>query len=164
MEGKVLGILACPACGRRKVVKPIKRGAKFRCGNCGSKVPLVLMRATGIDREGLSIEAAQRQTLAGLMRYAEHKGFKPGWWARKFKILFGSYPRGLTVESAPMTAELRLWVRKQGQVWAREKRKAQQTLFTDSPTVARQSPPTEVDQDGHIPGTLLTPDDLDVRL
>src|ERR1700686_4074845 len=157
-----MGLILCVTCGKQKTIKPIKRGAKFKCGNCGCRSPLVLARGRGTDRDGVSLEEAKRQTFAGLLRYAELKQFKPGWAARKFKLLWGFYPRGIIVDPAPMIPALHLWVKKQGREWAKAKRKAQQTLFTGSLTAALQSPPIEVDQDGHIPGTLLTPDDLDV--
>jgi hypothetical protein len=124
-----MGVVACPCCGRRKAVKPIPRGARFRCTSCGCRDPLILMRDKGTDRSGVGVDEAMRQTLAGLMRIAEYRGFKPGWAFFKFKRLFGRDPPQIDVKSEPAIAELRLWVKKQARIWAKAKR------MTESPAL-----------------------------
>lgn len=121
MGGKPLGLLCCPCCGRQKPVKPIKRGAKFKCVNCGCRSPLVLMRGNGTERPGLDLQEAMRSTLAGLLRHAEFKGFKPGFAAVKFRELFGMWPK-IKTEPEPAAAALLLWVKRQNRAYAKARR------------------------------------------
>ena len=151
-----MGLLVCVTCGRQTWLKPIKRGAKFKCGNCGCKIVLVLPRAKGADRPGASPSEAMRQTLAGLKRIAEHRGFKPGWVFFKFKTLFSRNPDGIEAEPEPATAELRLWIKRQAREWAKAKK------ATEPPPLFDQEPESpEIGPDGFIPGTLMTPEDFE---
>ena len=116
-----MGTVICPGCNKHKTIKPIKRGARFRC-SCGCRESFILMRAKVSDREGMPPDEAKRASLAGLRRYGDHKGFKPGWAACKFRVLWGHWPNGIEVEPAPCPVGLLAWIKRQGKAWAKEKR------------------------------------------
>jgi hypothetical protein len=113
--------ICCPGCGNRKIIKPVKRGSRFKC-SCGCREVLILVRKKGTDRAGVDAETARRQSLAGLKRHAEIKRFKPGWVAFKYRTLWGVFPDGIEAEAAPMLPELHLWVKKQGSAFAKAKK------------------------------------------
>ena len=152
-----MGIVCCPACGHQKPVKPIPRGARFRCGNCGCREILILTRGKGTEKPGVPLQEAMRQTLAGLMRIADYRGFKPGWVYHKFRSIFGTAPKGVKTEAEPATAELRLWIKRQARAWAKAKR------ATERPITFTDPEPLEAGPDGFVAGTLLRPEDFDVR-
>lgn len=131
-----MGLVACPGCGNRKAVKPIKRGSRFKC-SCGCLAVLILVRAKGSDRKGVDRVEARRQTLAGLKKHAELRGFKPGWIAHKFRTLWGEWPNGIETDPEPMLAELRLWIKKEARLWAKTRKASEgaagQTLTSELP-------------------------------
>src|ERR1700733_8592468 len=102
-----MGLIICCCCGKQKPVKPIKRGARFRCATCGNGGILVLTRGKGMEKPGVPLQEAMRQTLAGLLKIAEYRGFKPGFVFFKFRTLFGVSPQGIEAQPEPATAELR---------------------------------------------------------
>jgi hypothetical protein len=159
-----MGLIQCGCCGRQRDLKPIPR-KKFKCSNCGCRSPRIIRRVkvwmTFGDIPGLPIEEARRRTYAGLLWFAAQKHFKSGWPLMKYKTLFGVFPpRGLTPDPEPMSAGLSHWLDKQNAVYAQALRKKERALL------AAVAPPLPVglDVNGFIPGTLCTPEDLDVRL
>lgn len=156
-----MGTLNCPACGHQKPMKPIKRGARFRCSNCGCREILILMRGRGTEKPGVSVQEAMRQTLAGLMRIAEYRGFKPGWIFHKFRALFGVSPKGVEARPEPATAELRLWIKRQARAWAKAKRATEAPISLEPPDDLAAM--LQIGDDGFVTGTLMRADDLDVR-
>jgi hypothetical protein len=120
-----MGLILCIACGHQRGMSPIPR-KEFICGKCGCRHPRLIRREklpdmiVGGDREGIEPELAQHQAFAGLKRYAEHRGYKPGWASMKFKELFNRWPNGESrEEAAPAGHELLAWIRRQNAAYAR---------------------------------------------
>lgn len=159
-----MGLIQCPSCGKQRDLKPIPR-KKFICSNCGCRSPRIIRRVkvwmTFGDIPGVTVEEARRRTYAGLLWFAAQKGFKQGWPGMKFKTLFGKFPpRDLQPEPEPMSSGLSHWLEKQNAVYAQGLRKKERIAL------AAAAPPLPIvpDVNGFIPGTLCTPEDLDVRL
>jgi hypothetical protein len=78
----------------------------------------------GGNKDGIEADKARHETFAGLKKYAEHRGYKPGWASMKFKELFGRWPNGESVEAAaPAPHELLVWIRRQNAAYAAKRRK-----------------------------------------
>jgi hypothetical protein len=121
-----LGLIICLSCGRQRLVSPIKKKNYF-CSNCEARHPRLVRREIALvvwaDREGVEPELARHQTFAGLKKYAEYRGYKPGWASMKFKELFGRWPNGESNEAAaPAAHELLGWIRRQNAAYGRRMR------------------------------------------
>jgi hypothetical protein len=120
-------LIICACCGRQRNVEKRKRGT-YKCNNCGAKAARVIIRikhwmmVENID--GIDGKLARHATMARLKYYAEMKGYKPGWASFKFKMLFGCWPNGESVEEPQVpTTDLMKWMWKQAAEYSRLMRK-----------------------------------------
>jgi superfamily II DNA or RNA helicase len=115
----------CPQCQQIIVVPP--------CANCGwepqrrgrdvdvaeGELGLVV----GGRARGVEYDPATKQEWHSMLRHiAEHRGYKPGWAAHKYKEKFGSFPSwGSTPQPITPTPEVARWVRSRNIAWAKRR-------------------------------------------
>ena len=150
-----MALIICCCCGRQRNVATVNKG-KLRCSNCGASAARVIRRIrvwmNTADNDGVSPETARHATYARLKYYAEEKGYKPGWVGMKFKMLFGCWPNGESVEEAQAPTEhLMKWFWKQASEYSKQMRKRE---FAAQPS----SKPPEKESE------LMRPEDWEVDL
>jgi hypothetical protein len=139
-----VGLIICPTCDHQRELKPLKR-AKFKCSNCGCRAPRLVRRTKHWmrmgDHQGFPLAEAQRRTYAGLLWFAQSRGYKIGWASVKYRVLFGDWPaHTLIVDIEPPSAELIKWMTKQQQEYARMQRKKERAELL-TPSFARAQSP-----------------------
>ena len=164
-----MGLLVCISCGRQRIVKPIKKSARYFCNSCGAKQIRIIrsQRHAGLiswtDKEGVSEYEAKHQTYAGLRRHAESRGYKNpnGWCAHKFRQIFGRWPNGEASEqSAPAAPSLLWWVRKQNAAYRKQKRAEEQLRLAD---VGNRLPVRDGSDVNRFASPLMSNDDWSVK-
>jgi DNA-directed RNA polymerase subunit RPC12/RpoP len=113
--------LICVSCHHHAEIKPLKKDARLRCKECGSRVARTTrvvksnMLNGGVTEPG----AARVLTYAGLLSIAEQRGYKPGWAAMKWKIIFGDWPPDDRPPVQNPSQELMWWIRQQNIAYAK---------------------------------------------
>ena len=110
-------------------------------------------------------EDAKIATFAGLLSIASHRGYKRGWAAVKWRIIYGKWPDGLDPSPDNPSPELAWWIGKQNAAYAKTKRESEVMINAGS---AKAEPdnaqPQSYEAGAVIPGTLMTVEDLEVDL
>lgn len=101
--------LECPSCGFK--TKPVVDVVVEK----GELIPLSRSKKTKKDL------FEEPETYAGLLWWANYKGYSRGWAFHKFRELFKHDPTGLKVEPAPPDRELSKWIRSRQIAWAKSK-------------------------------------------
>jgi len=73
------------------------------------------------------------EAYAGLLWYAQSKGYKRGWAGNKFRDLFGKWPDGLWPQPKEPEMGLVKWIRSQQIRWANSMRNSANTISSRSP-------------------------------
>mgnify|MGYP001577102366 FL=1 len=126
-------------------------------------------------------EDARISTFAGLLSIANHRGYKRGWAAVKWRMIYGKWPDGLDPPPDNPSPELAWWIGKQNAAYAKTKRESE--VMPSAPqSVDRmngeevmlnagraQAEPDNVRPQSYeagavISGTLMTVEDLEVDL
>lgn len=111
----------CPKCS---YLKPPRVSL---CPNCGFKAEAVstLEPAKGDLAELKRVKHQQpvpgtkQEIFSGLLHLAQRRGYRPGWAANKFRVIFNVWPRGLSEAAQVPSVALEAWVLKEAQNWAR---------------------------------------------
>lgn len=170
-----MGLIVCFVCQRQRQVKPIKRNAVYRCGNCGRTDVLLIRRRQKLwenwnDRDGLTVEIAPYQVYAELKQYCENKRYKNGWVGNKFKSIFGRWPNGEA--SAPgciPSPAILQWIRAGNKSFAKRKREEEASARAQTPTVRLVNMGGRILVGGNnnsgavVSESLMTEEDWDVR-
>lgn len=69
-------------------------------------------------------EEARVLTYGALISIAAHRGYKKGWAAMKYKLMYGVWPNFEASANNP-SGELTWWIRKQGKEYAKAKRESE---------------------------------------
>lgn len=118
-------LVICQACYYRRDVQKLKRG-KLVCSNCGSHAARRVIKTKIWMLEKvvlLNPTAARERTYGGLLWWARHKGYKDGWAAIKFRLIFGEWPKYTEAVIIVTSSELIRWIDKQNEIYKRMMRK-----------------------------------------
>jgi len=92
-----------------------------------------------------------RETYAGLLWIAQHKGYKWGWVCHKFRAIFGKWPRPQSkVDPVEPKLELREWLGIINSRYRAQKKREEERVQA-------------LKEAGMLP-SFMTPEDWDVRL
>lgn len=117
-----IGAKECPSC---KLMKP---AGMVTCSHCGFKVerqnkvehrPGNLVALDG-KKDKFTLEQ-KRAFYAGLLWYAESKGYQKGWVAHKYQEKFGAWPRLGDVEPCHPEATVLNWLKSRQIAYAKRK-------------------------------------------
>lgn len=104
--------LECPSCGFK--TKPVSDVVVEK----GELVPLSRQKKNG---QGDLFQ--EPETYAGLLWWANYKGYQRGYAYHKFVEIFGHPPTGLNVTPSPPDMRLSKWIRSRQIAWAHSKRR-----------------------------------------
>ncbi len=158
--------LICVACHHHAELKA-KIGAKLICSQCGSRASrrTRVLKMSMLNGGRTPAEDARISTFAGLLSIANHRGYKRGWAAVKWRIIYGKWPDGLDPSPDNPSPELAWWIGKQNAAYAKTKRESEVMINAGS---AKAEPdnvrPQSYEAGAVIPGTLMTQADLEVDL
>jgi len=112
----------CPKCSALWIM-----GSNI-CYSCGYEKPLrgivsVPGQLKELFTDGADKTENNQQFYSELLYYARMRSFKDGWAAHKYKEKFGVFPRGLRVETMPLTQKTVSWIRSRNIAWSKAKNK-----------------------------------------
>jgi len=125
----------CYCCGRQRAVERIKKGTRLICRNCGARGPRVINRRhvkwwmdVG-ERDGDDADEARHRLMGWLRWWAEHKRYKPGWAAVRFREMFGRRPNGeAKSEPTPPGPGLMDRIKRDNAAYAKQMRAAEKLI------------------------------------
>lgn len=114
---KPAGVGLCPNCGHQP--KPPKNGRFEDDGELVEIDPAKAKRAVAKANGVADWTMGQKQTFfSELITFAEERGFKPGWAARKYKDRMGVWPNQLIKEPAAyVSGPTRKWLNEEYRRW-----------------------------------------------
>lgn len=112
--------VVCCSCHHYAEVKPLPRGAKLKCSNCQAKAVRTVrqLKTSMLNGGQMPADVARVLTHAALVSIANHRGYKPGWAAAKFKAIYGYWPDNKPEPQNP-SGELLWWIRQGNKKFAR---------------------------------------------
>ena len=113
----------CIGCHHAVEVKPLPKNKRLRCSACGSQVARTVrqIKESMLNGGQMPPDEAKALTHAGLISIASHRGYKPGWAAMKFKLIYGYWPDGKPDPQNP-SGELTWWIKREGRAYAKAMR------------------------------------------
>ena len=113
----------CPKCGLLWVKGSLK------CAGCGyekkpprSHIESVAGRMEELARWHKANDWNPQKFYSELLWYAQQKNYNPNWAAHKFKEKFGNWPRGLSTQPLPPSAQTVGWIRSRMIAYAKSRR------------------------------------------
>lgn len=106
----------CPACGH-EAIRP--------CDIEVEEGDLVLKKKSA-KHEAIDHTmrfGTKQQTYSMLLGIADERGYKSGWVSRKYKEIFGVWPKSMIDRRSPASPEIRSWVKAEAIRWANAKKK-----------------------------------------
>jgi hypothetical protein len=158
-----LGLIICIACQRQRIFDPLQR-LNYYCSNCGAHHPQRIYRRKvwmdWTEKQGIIKTQAKSGIYASLRWIVAQKGYKPGWAAMKFKIIFGDWPpkEFEFIEPEVPTSILLWFIQRQNDIWKRQKRAEEKKTAADRVNL----PPVEVASE--CQPYWMTDSDWDVKL
>ena len=111
----------CAACHRALEMK-VPKGKRLWCKECGSRAVLTVrvIKTSMLNGGQMPPDVAKTITHAGLLSIANHRGYKPGWAAMKFREIFRVWPpRGQDPAPDNPSGELMKWIKAQNKAYAK---------------------------------------------
>ena len=170
-EGVVALPKECVTCG---YIKP-PRGPCPNCGAVGKPAKCDIEEANGelaeltaTDRKRSKVvEGDKRSVYAGLLWIAKKKGYASGWVSHKYREIFGVWPVGLRFTAPECPAyDLEDFVRRATLNWKRRKQRVEgkENGHANGAMTERDQKIIDDVRKQFLPGTLMTQEDLDVKL
>ncbi len=150
----------CIACHHHAELT-VKVGAKLICSQCGSRAARKtrVLKMSMLNGGRTPAEDARISTFAGLLSIANHRGYKRGWAAVKFRIIYGKWPDGLDPPPDNPSPELAWWIGKQNAQYAKERRERENNDVSVRHKAEEPRPSVEAPVFG-----LMTAEDIEVNL
>ena len=116
--------IVCCGCHHVAELKPLPKNARFKCSACGSRAfrAVRVMKTSFLNGGQTPADQAKVMTFAGLLSIARERGYKVGWAAMKYKIIYGIWPEAKDVEPARPSGEILWWIKKQNIAYAKARR------------------------------------------
>lgn len=114
--------VVCVACHHYAEISPLPRYRVLRCTACGSRVARTATKLKSSMLNGGQTEAGEAKVLtyAGLLSIANERGYKVGWAAVKYQVIYREWPPDGD-KPAPQnpSAELMWWIKQQNIAYAK---------------------------------------------